>query len=90
MIHRVPTGRETSGAARVLSTVNRAGLGSHRPAVREWRWKLLRLPALWRQRARVRRVWRDLAEREPDSVLADARISREDAAALGRRPFWRE
>lgn len=47
------------------------------------------LVGLWRRRWRERRELRDLAIFEPDSVLADIGISREEAWRRARTPFWR-
>jgi len=89
MSDRAQSGRTSSGAVVIAFPGEcRAGVVLGRPAARGRYSTLLRILARWRERARVRGEFRELAERAPDSVLADARISREDAAALGRRPFW--
>ncbi|MEO0760744.1 MAG: hypothetical protein AAFZ09_02895 [Pseudomonadota bacterium] len=44
---------------------------------------------LWRARLRHRRALRDELFFQPDSVLADAGLTRAAAEAEARRPFWR-
>ena len=44
---------------------------------------------LWRRRWVERREMRDLALFQPDSVLLDAGVSREEAWRRSRKPFWR-
>lgn len=43
---------------------------------------------LWLRRIRERREMRELALRQPDSVLRDAGVDREEALRRSRRPFW--
>lgn len=45
---------------------------------------------VWRNRARARRELMALAQREPDSVLADAGMTRAAAAREARRWFWQD
>lgn len=45
---------------------------------------------VWINRARVRRDLTTLALREPDSVLADAGMTRAAAAREARRWFWQD
>lgn len=49
----------------------------------------LALLMLWHRRWRARREMRALAIFEPDSVLADIGIDREEAWRRARTPFWR-
>jgi uncharacterized protein YjiS (DUF1127 family) len=49
---------------------------------------ILALLRLWRRRWLARHEMRDLALLQPDSVLEDSGISREEAWLRARTPFW--
>lgn len=56
-----------------------------REAPASWRTLLSR----WEARRRWRRTLREELLPQPDSVLADAGLTREDAVREAAKPFWR-
>ncbi len=55
------------------------------PKASSWRARL----RLWRERRRRRAMIRDELLPQPDSVLADAGLTREEATEEASKPFWR-
>lgn len=78
---------QAAGASAIILAFPTIRRPEHSEAPKEWRG-VLAVPRLWRRRWLERREMRDLALRQPDSVLEDAGISREEAWRRARKPFW--
>lgn len=78
---------QTAGASAIIVAFPMIRCPEHAEAPEKWRGVLASL-RLWRRRWLQRREMRDLALREPDSVLEDVGISRDEAWRRARTPFW--
>ena len=77
----------TDGASAIIVAFPNRRRPEHAEAPDEWRG-VLAVPRLWRRRWLERRELGDLALFQPDLVLEDAGVSREEAWRRARTLFW--